>query len=356
MAEVSFPFSTNTATGGSQAVSQTQWQEMAHLWNSDRIDFRLTASTYAQGSLPFSSTVQNGNNIALTPGNAFVGGFYYSLTGPTNIAIDPNTTTNGRLDLVVIRADMIKGSVNLAVVKGQPSSNPVAPAPIRTLGQLWDLPLLLVTVPAQQGVISLTNLFAFDFPPMIAAPWNADIFAGFAQNGQFILDMDNNNNYTQSEGFKGRDGYVITRNLGKSRSYTPTFSNYQSGSSGAVSGSSKVGRYRYIAPNTIWFTANITTPASNVKSDGRLGITLPVAANGKANQILSGYVFNPSVKDGLPNQFLFTGIIGAGTAKSTIELVRDNHANGDVDNMSIMPSASTISISGVYEANAFNES
>ncbi|MFF4557161.1 hypothetical protein [Streptomyces sp. NPDC001422] len=357
MAEISYPFSTNTATGGTQAVSQGQWQQMSHLWNSDRVDFRLTASTYATGSLPFSSTVQNGNNVAISPGNAWVGGFYYSLTSPTNISIADNVTTNGRLDLIVIRADLTKGSVNLATIKGQPSSSPVAPSPIRSMGQQWDMPLLLVTVPAQQGVISLTQLYSFDYPATVAAPWNADILAGFVQSGQFILDMDSNNNYVQSEGFKGRDGYAVTRNLGKSKSYTPTFSNYTTGSVSAVNSSSKTGRWRWIAPNTVWFTANITTPGSHViaPDNGRLGVTLPVPANGKAIQVLNGYIFNPSVRDDLPNQMLFTGLLENGTPKSTMALVRSNHANGDVDNMTLMPAASTLSISGVYEANAFNE-
>jgi hypothetical protein len=355
MAEISFPFSANSGTGGSQAVSQAQWQEMAHLWNSDRIDFRLTASSYAAGSLPFSPTVQNGNNIAISAGNAFVGGFYYTLSSPTNVAIDPNLTTNGRLDLIVIRADMIKGSVNLATIKGQPSTSPVAPSPIRTIGTTWDLPLMLVTVPAQQGVISVASLYAFDFPPMVAASWNADVFAQFAQNGQFILDMVSNNNFKQSESFKGRDGYAISRTLGKSHNYSPTFTNHNSASAGAVNGSSKNGRWRWIAPNTVWFAANITTPGSKVESDSQLGITLPVPANPKAAQILNGYVFNPNVRDGQPNQFTFTGIITSGTPKSTMSLVRDVHANGDVDNMLIMPSASTLSISGVYEADQFNE-
>ncbi|MFE5542769.1 hypothetical protein ACFQ71_03005 [Streptomyces sp. NPDC056534] len=357
MAEVSYPFAQANASGGSAILSQDQWQKMARMWGGDRVDFRLTSTTYDDASLPFSSRVINNRQIEIQPGRAWVGGFFYELTSSFVVNIESNPLDKIRKDTVVLRADFTKGSVNLAVVKGQPSASPIPPQPVRTIGGLWDMTLIEVNVPAKDGAITLSTRQQFDMPPSVGTPWNTRSTADYVQNGTFLYDLDVNNTDGQHEAFKGRDGYVTTRHFGKSLDYTP---NLLGVSSQNIPGQYREGRWRYTAPGMAFFSAKIhnslSTAITRKQGEWRLGITLPTPAHGGTGQTLYGYVVNPGLH-GLPNYFSVTGVVMEGAASSNLYFMIPSLTTlrEGLDGMWTLPSKATLYISGTYETNAFGE-
>ncbi|WP_019630810.1 hypothetical protein [Actinomadura atramentaria] len=93
-----------------------------------------------------------GMTVKMSPGYAHVGGYWYESTdgGETITTIAPGAS-QARNDLVVLRADPANDRVTVAVVAGTP--NQPTPAPTRTAGGVWELPLAVVNVRA--GVTSL---------------------------------------------------------------------------------------------------------------------------------------------------------------------------------------------------------
>lgn len=150
MAETSYPFAADTAGGGGKLVSDVQWQAMSHLCGSDRIDFQLTAPGYTNDSMPFWCEF-DGTNIIIHPGSAWVGGFYYKNDSPLSMTAPTNAGAQPRIDLVVVRADMSTGSVNLAIKTGQPAASPVEPLVQRTPGGIWEMPLWIIELGANNG-------------------------------------------------------------------------------------------------------------------------------------------------------------------------------------------------------------
>lgn len=358
MAETSYPFSQSNSSGGTADVGQGEWQNMSRMWGGDRIDFQLTATSYSTGTLPFPITLVNNRDYAIGPGAAWVGGFYYINDSSLTLSIDPNLSAQGRIDTIVLRADLTVGSVNLTVVKGQPSASPVAPRPQRNPGGQWEMVLHQVTVPANNGALSQADRFQMDTPPHVAVPWNmVDVMKNAMPVGSFAVDMDSNGGDSQNEAFLGRDGYVVTRHFGKSRTYTPSF--IQS----ATQPSKRSGRWRYIAPNVVWFQATLqSTVSSDIQRSGtnfQFGVTLPVPANGQGTQVLQGFVDNDPQHGSplLPNYMSITGVIPAGNAQSNAFLYYPNASTvtQGLDGFARLPGLATLSISGVYEADAFSE-
>ncbi|MFE6226901.1 hypothetical protein [Streptomyces sp. NPDC057854] len=357
MAELSYPFNADNANGGSQIVSQTQWQSMARMWAGDRVDFLLTATSYSASALPFSATVVNGRTVQIGPGKAWVGGFYYTLTSTHSVTIASNGTTQARKDLIVLQADMAKSAVNLVVLTGTAAANPIPPTLRRQVGGIWEMPLYEVDAAASNGPVTLSDRMPFDVPGRVAYPWNASPGVSMLPRGTFAVDMDNNNSDTQTEYFVGRTGTEATRDLGKSRSYTPGFVNAVSN----VELVNRIGRWRWIAPGTVHFSASITCDWADrgvVLQPGKtqLGLTIPIPASGVTGQVLKGYIRNPNNNGGLPNLIDITATILKSTTDQTVAYL--NYPNTasvaeGMDYLRTLPSKSTLTVSGVYEASTF---
>ncbi|MFF5433415.1 hypothetical protein ACFY5K_25670 [Streptomyces griseofuscus] len=355
MAELSFPFDADNSNGGSQVVSQTQWQSMAVNWASDRIDFPLNNASYTEGSLPFASTV-SGRTVTFNAGAAWVGGFYYKLTGTKSFTVADNVTGKARMDLVVLRADMSKAAVNLAVVQGSPASIPVEPQPTRQVGSVWEMPIYAVVVPANNGTISLQRRAPFPMPSPVAFPWWASDSANLLQRGAFSYDLDSNGGDSQWEGFNGRDAFVTTRHFGKSRTYTPDTLYVK----GGIPAANRRGRWRWIAPNTFWVSVTIVNDFEDqgiavTGSNWRAAISLPQNSNGKAIQTLHGYLSNPNSSGGLPNMMSVTATTQPGTNILYLHYPNPTTNKEGLDGMRQFPARSTFSISGTVEANVFSE-
>ncbi|MFB8199387.1 hypothetical protein [Kitasatospora purpeofusca] len=351
MAEVSYPFSQANASGGTEMVSQVQWQQMAHLWGGDRVDFQLTSGSYDAAALPFAWKVINGRTITIDPGNAWLGGFYYQLTATLSVDIDPNPTDKPRKDTVVIRADVVKGSVNISAVKGQPSISPIAPQPQRAPGQKWEMVLLEVDVPAANGALSVYSRASYDLPRAVATPWNTRSTADFVPKGTFVYDLDVDGGDSQYEAFTGRDGYMVTRHLGKTRPFTPSLWGVDSQPAEV----DRVCRWRWIAPNTVHFNMKLRngSPADIVTTGWYVQASLPQPANGRTAQVFEGYIDNPAGNGGRPWLSQVRGITWEGNSTSTVNLFTPNSSGLTV--LPGIPAHSTLYLSGTYESDIFAE-
>ncbi|MFD7605147.1 hypothetical protein ACFWAN_32490 [Streptomyces mirabilis] len=354
MAELSYPFEADNTNGGSQAVSQTQWQTMALAWGGDRIDFSLLNTTYDANALPFATTTL-GRVVTVGAGAAWVGGFYYRLTGSKAFTIADNATSKGRKDLIVIRVDMSKSAVQMAVVQGSAATTPVEPQPTRQAGSVWEMPLHVVDVPANNGTISVGRRGPHPVPNPVSYPWNVDDSAALLPRGQMVYDLDSNGGDTQFEAFNGRDGYVRTRHFGISRTYTPSALYV-----GALPAANRRGRWRWIAPNSYWFSATVVNDYEDqgvglTGSNTRAGISLPVNCNSKSIQVLHGYLSNPYYSGGLPNMLAITATTHPGSNILFLNTQNYNTLAEGLDGLRQFPARSTFSISGVIEANEFSE-
>ncbi|MCF3100969.1 hypothetical protein IPZ58_05190 [Streptomyces roseoverticillatus] len=356
MAEISFPFTKDNDGGGRQAVGQTDWQSMAQMWGGDRVATRLTSSSYTGAALPFAIKVVGDRTVEISPGEAWVGGFYYRLDAPIAFDIGANfDPAKDRRDTVVLRADIPRGSVNMTVVQGQPSANPIAVQPRRKAGQEWELVIHELKVPRANGRVEPFNRAPFDMPNPVAFPWNAGDSAAFMPVGTFVYDLDSDARHVQQEHFRGRDGLVPSMTLGKSSTYTPQLINAASDPKGLVCR----GRWRWIAPNTCWFSVDYRNDSDaeiRTKQDA-LSFQLPVPLNGSTGQAFTGYMLNVDERGGLPNFVALTGMAWAGHRGQTVKITSQsaNSLRDGLDYLLLFPPRASIVFSGVYEANQFNE-
>lgn len=356
MAEISYPFTADSAGGGQQMMSQAQWQYLSQNFAKDRVDFRLEKTSIGSFDLPFAASVVSNTSVTIQPGRALVGGFYYQLTSVATVPLDSNTGSTGRIDVIVLRANMSTSSVNITVVKGQPAAVPQRPTLTRNYGGVWEMPLFQITVPANSGALSILNVMPFDTFETATVPWNAPHAANYRPNGSFLIDMDSNNTDTQTEYWVGRDGNVISRDLAKTRSYTPSLVNVNSD----LPSANRKGRWRWIAPGMVYFSvylANDYEDSGPIRQDSKsLGITLPTPASGITGALVTGMLKNPYLNSGLPNLVDLTVQINQGGASQTVAYI--NHPNADntsegLDNLRAIPPRSNLTISGVYEASTF---
>ncbi|MFI5877528.1 hypothetical protein ACIBAH_34865 [Streptomyces sp. NPDC051445] len=356
MTELSFPFDADNASGGSKVVSQTQWQQMALAWGGDRVDFALTNSTYLNSTLPFATTL-SGRNVTMAAGAAWVGGFYYKLSGSKTLTIAANGTSKARKDLIVLRADMAKAAVTMEILQGTEATTPVGPPLTRAPGGVWEMALHEVDVPANNGSITTVIRKApFPVPGTVAFPWNAAVSAPLLPRGSFSVDMDNNGGGVQQEAFNGRDGYVLTRDLGKSLTYVPNTLFV----SGSVPEGNRRGRWRWVAPNLFWFSVTIVNDYEDQGlvvsgSNYRVAVTLPVNVNSKPTQTLAGFLNNPYGSGGLPPLQSVTAFASPGTNVLNLYVQNPNSLAAGIYGLKQFPARSSFSISGVLEANVFSE-
>ncbi|WJV49911.1 hypothetical protein [Streptomyces flavofungini] len=353
MAQSSYPFDTSNSDGGTAVVSQTQWQDMAQQWGGDRIDYRLTGPEPTD--LPFSASVVNGRQVRVSSGAAWVGGFYYRSTSSVVLDIEATPSSKGRKDLIVIRLDMAKSAVLLAVVKGVESATPTEPRPTQVRGGVWEMPLWVVDAPAASGALTVLRRGPFAMPYPVAYPWGAADSAALVPRNALSYDLDANSIGGQQEAFHGHDGYAITRHLGRSETYTPSTvsTTFQ------LPTADRFGRWRWIAPNMLWVQVTIRNgldQGCNAEhGEWRVGLSLPKRSNPRGIQTLHGYMSNPGLSGLLPNMLSITATTEPGT--STLLLHTPNHktpAEG-LDGLKSFPAKSTLSISGVVEANELKE-
>lgn len=142
MAEFSGPFD------GSPIATQEQWSGMARRWGLDGVH-AVDAS-----NVSLSVNGSGTTTVAVSPGRAFVNGYYYQNSSTKNLTVTTNAGTSARVDLVVLRADPLSAKAVTAVYKTGGATPP-------TLQQdddgIWEIPLAQCTVAAGSSVVTAAN-------------------------------------------------------------------------------------------------------------------------------------------------------------------------------------------------------
>ncbi|MFD5069135.1 hypothetical protein ACFWNC_14555 [Streptomyces sp. NPDC058369] len=352
MAETSYPFSGDSAGGGGKLVSQLQWQAMAHLWGPDRVDFELTNAVIGRADLPLNTTL-SGSNLIISAGGAWVGGYYYKLDAPLTIAAPTNSGANPRYDVIALRASLTTGSVNVVILTGAASETPLEPTPKRILGDVWEMPLAAMLLPANNGTRLLYDRRRFPSTNYLLTPWSRGDVSKSLPPGSFSIDVDANGGGTHDEGYQGREGDMATRTLGKRRPYTPDLFTVTNKPAAA----NRTGFWRIIAPGTVQFAAqiiNTSTTAVTTTAGWFMGITLPVTPSLWVPTQLQGVLTNNEARDGIPN---LVNIVGqtSGTSGAALYYPNPTYLSEGLDGLTKIPGKSTLTISGVYETNVFED-
>ncbi|WP_327377664.1 hypothetical protein OG393_29175 [Streptomyces sp. NBC_01216] len=351
MAESSYPFEKDSPDGGHTAVTQNDWQSMASMWSGDRINMLLTSTNMVPEAMPFYARVSDVNTITVQPGEAFVGGFYYKLDAPSSVRIDSNLSKDkSRVDLLVLRADLARSSVNLAIRRGAESASPKIPKPARQPGGAWELPLYVIRVPKGGGgnpVAEPVHPYTTGDDAASVAP--AQSVAYHQPQGTFIRCLDPKNQY---EAFNGSDGYTVTRDLGATKTYTPKILNTRVNADGRLQAR---GRWRWIAPNMVWYSVDIANNTEidfwNNAKDDCISFTLPMPFHGDIGQVLSGQMTNGGYDAGMPNFVDLRGYTWGGNRTNVARILYQNqkYLHEGLDYLRVFPRKSYILFSGVYE-------
>lgn len=98
-----------------------------------------------------------GMALQVAPGKAQIQGAFAIETAVQSLSVTAADTTNNRIDTVVLRLDLSldKRNIELAVLKGTPAAEPIAPTLTRN-STVWELGLANITV--RKNVSALTQL------------------------------------------------------------------------------------------------------------------------------------------------------------------------------------------------------
>lgn len=137
--EYSAPFTT------SSLATEYQWSRLARRWGLDGVIADDTVGS------DLKVTASGTNTVLVAPGEAFVNGFYYSLTGG-NLSVNVTSNATGgsaRVDLVVLRLDPSADSIHPVYKTGGTS----APALTQDPAGIWEIPIAQCTVLAGATVV-----------------------------------------------------------------------------------------------------------------------------------------------------------------------------------------------------------
>ncbi len=130
---------------------------------SEYADYFATLVTNGVWAEEFDSLEVTGHGgemkTIIAPGKAFINGYYYENDANLELQHDAAHATLPRIDRVVLRLDVSLGSrfLKAFVLKGTPNESPAAPAVTRE-GQVWELSLARVLIPAGQSYIETSNV------------------------------------------------------------------------------------------------------------------------------------------------------------------------------------------------------
>lgn len=92
--------------------------------------------------------------VTVCMGDAYINGYWYKNSSDFSLDISNANGTTERIDIVVLRWDSLSRSIYLAVVEGEPSSDPVAPSITRD-EDMFELQLAAVKI--GRAVTSITE-------------------------------------------------------------------------------------------------------------------------------------------------------------------------------------------------------
>lgn len=144
MTQSSWPFET-------QDTTETQYSYLF-----DRLKSSGVAGFPTDTALKVTGD-SSGMNVKVAVGFAIVRGFMYQSDAIVTNAISASSS-NPRIDLVVLRLDPSANSIVQAVVTGTPAATPTVPSLTQTATGIYELEIGRVTVPALATVIAAGNV------------------------------------------------------------------------------------------------------------------------------------------------------------------------------------------------------
>ena len=120
------------------------------------------ASFIGNGTFPNPSTntqvlAESGMNVSVQPGKAWVDGYILYVDNPQSLTLDLGDNLLPRIDKIVIRLDKINREIVLAVKKGTPATNPVAPN-LQRDGDMHELGIANIYVAKGASTISQRDI------------------------------------------------------------------------------------------------------------------------------------------------------------------------------------------------------
>jgi hypothetical protein len=99
----------------------------------------------------------------VTQGEAFVRGFFYYTDANITLthAVNSDPSGNARIDLIVLRLDVVARTIHPVIVQGTPAATPVAPSPVYPAlfgSNTYEIPLAQVRVDAAAATIASTKV------------------------------------------------------------------------------------------------------------------------------------------------------------------------------------------------------
>lgn len=141
--------------------------EYGFFWDSNNGDRKYNAASFEQWLKKFFTSgvftgdlqvTANGDmTVNVSEGYANVNGKVRFFDMDTTLSIATADNSLNRIDTVVIERNNTNRSIELKLVTGTPSANPVAPSPVRG-GNVHQLVLAQITVPAGAVKVSQTNI------------------------------------------------------------------------------------------------------------------------------------------------------------------------------------------------------
>lgn len=104
----------------------------------------------------------DGMQVLVSAGKCIINGYFGWVEEPEALTIAPADSLLNRIDTVVLRLDLVGRVIALDVVQGVSAAVPTPTAPVRPvdgLGDVYELVLAQVSVPANSARISTENIF-----------------------------------------------------------------------------------------------------------------------------------------------------------------------------------------------------
>jgi hypothetical protein len=148
MAERGFPFD----NGPGSTITELDWSNMARMWQDDGQAIPDLNDTGCK-----ITSLGEANTIYAEAGNAWIAGHRYENSSKLPITFPTNSSSNPRIDRVVLRVDRTLNTIGVAVLTGTPAVSPVAPATTNN-DLIYEQTLALYTLPAGASTIAQANI------------------------------------------------------------------------------------------------------------------------------------------------------------------------------------------------------
>lgn len=113
-------------------------------------------------SIKVSQSNPEGMQVVLSPGQAWINGYWYENSDQLTLAVEQADGVLGRIDSVVLRWSSLDRTISAVIKKGAPANNPVVPE-LQRDSDCYELQLAEIQIPA--GTPNVLQVQIFDTRP-----------------------------------------------------------------------------------------------------------------------------------------------------------------------------------------------